>query len=244
MSSRGGADLRRPDVLRAKAVNSRTFGGVLGAIVGLALIGGSAGGANAKPQFEPSASNSTVSLFGSAAPKTKSTAARAPIGAGRPVHVLQEWISARVALLQAPSEHRHPHRHAVERVGRQARSRDVQGRDRLGLADRAVRHPCRDQGQHDLHRQLPRSARPLCAKGGPEGACAESAAEGHREPLCASAARDVPEEVGREPELLRRRRLLEDGAAVREPRLGPAEQPPDRPRRSRSRRRTPSPASR
>src|SRR3954454_17946807 len=82
MSFRGGADLWRPDVVRVKAGVRRACGIALGALVGLGMIDGSAGVASAQPLSERSASISMVSLFGSAAPKTKSTTTRAPSEVG------------------------------------------------------------------------------------------------------------------------------------------------------------------
>src|ERR687884_466650 len=82
MLSRGGADDRRSDGLRAKLGNSRTFAVVLSAGAGLALIGGSAGVANARPATDVAASSTTATLFGSMKPRTRSVSDRGPAEVG------------------------------------------------------------------------------------------------------------------------------------------------------------------
>ena len=64
-------------------------------------------------------------------------------------------------VLQGPRQHRHPRRQPVERERREDRRRDVHERDRLRLADGAVRDPGHDRGRHHVRRLVLRAERPL-----------------------------------------------------------------------------------
>ena len=115
--------------------------------------------------YDAAAPCSGCSLWaGSATPALASSPDTGAVNLGVKFRCRRRGPRDRRALLQGPRQHRDPRRQLVERGRHAARQRDVQQRDRVGLAAGELRVAGEHHGGRHLRRVLPRPERRLCVQ--------------------------------------------------------------------------------